>query len=261
MTPTEENFIWMGRRLAYLGEYESAIDEYTRGLMHYPKSYRLLRHRGHRWITLRRFDRAIKDLSRAASLIENMAVEVEPDGLPNDAGIPTSTSHTNIYYHLGLAHYLRGEFDEALRAYENCMRFVANDDMHVATAYWMYLTQRRLGLLNEASETLRPIPHKVHILENDAYRDLLMLYRAAQDIAAGRSTLPHSIRSRAEDVLQRSPDDATLGYGVGMLLFLYGQQTTAESVFRNITQSTPHAAFGHIAAEVELARSTAIHAR
>ena len=78
----ESSFIWVGRRLAYLGRYREAIDWYTRGLEAHPDSFRLLRHRGHRYISVRELDAAIADLSRAASLIEGVPDEVEEDGAP-----------------------------------------------------------------------------------------------------------------------------------------------------------------------------------
>ncbi len=78
----------------------------------------MYRHRGHRYITLREFDKAIADFNKAVELIEGTDDIVEPDGAPNAAGIPTSTLHTNIWYHLGLAHYLKGDFAAALLAYE-----------------------------------------------------------------------------------------------------------------------------------------------
>ena len=101
--PDEENTIWLGRRLAYLYHYQQAIDVYTEGLKRFPDSYKLYRHRGHRYITLRKFPQAIADFQKAAALIEGVPLEVEPDGAPNPAGIPTSNTQFNIWYHLGLA--------------------------------------------------------------------------------------------------------------------------------------------------------------
>src|SRR5687768_13528444 len=49
---SEDAIIWVGRRLAYLGRFNEAIGVFTRGLAHHPQSYKLLRHRGHRHITL-----------------------------------------------------------------------------------------------------------------------------------------------------------------------------------------------------------------
>ena len=53
---------------------------------------------------------AIADLRRASQLVAGKPDEVEPDGAPNKAGIPRSTLQSNIWYHLGLAQYLRGDF-------------------------------------------------------------------------------------------------------------------------------------------------------
>ncbi|MCA9299888.1 MAG: tetratricopeptide repeat protein, partial [Phycisphaerales bacterium] len=76
--------IWLGRRLAYLGRYDEAIRTFTAGLEDHPDSYRLLRHRGHRYLTTRRFDEAVADLERARGLIEGVPDAVEPDGAPNE---------------------------------------------------------------------------------------------------------------------------------------------------------------------------------
>src|SRR5215217_1320487 len=61
--------IWLGRRLAYLGRFNDAIAAYTRGIAQHPNEPRLYRHRGHRYITIRKFDVAIADLKKASQLI------------------------------------------------------------------------------------------------------------------------------------------------------------------------------------------------
>src|ERR1700741_5254182 len=48
----EDAIIWLGRRQAYLGDYRAAIDTFSNGLAIMPASVLLLRHRGHRYITL-----------------------------------------------------------------------------------------------------------------------------------------------------------------------------------------------------------------
>src|SRR5687767_2794577 len=65
---SEEKLIWVGRRLAYLERFDEAQAVYGRGLEQHPDSFRILRHRGHRWITLRAFDKAVDDLTRAWTL-------------------------------------------------------------------------------------------------------------------------------------------------------------------------------------------------
>lgn len=238
-----ESHIWVGRRLAYLGRYRDAIDAYTRAISRWPEEARLYRHRGHRYITLRRFDAAIADLEHAVRLIEGTPDAIEPDGLPNAYGIPTSTSHSNIWYHLGLAYYLKGDFDSARRSWLACLEFSNNDDMLCATTDWLYMTLRRLGRDAEAARVLEPIHAGMRILENEAYHARLLLYRGErtpQDVLDPEG---------ASDV-----DIATQGYGVGNWYLCNGDRAAAQALFERVVQGSAWAAFGFIAAEAELAR-------
>jgi tetratricopeptide (TPR) repeat protein len=115
---TEENYVWLGRREAYLYNYKKAIDIFSEGIKRYPDSYKLYRHRGHRYITLRDFDRAVADLQKAKELMPESPLEIEPDGQPNKLNTPLSSTQFNVWYHLALVHYLRGDFENALHAYE-----------------------------------------------------------------------------------------------------------------------------------------------
>ena len=137
--------IWFGRRLAYPGRFSEAIEVYTKGIKKFPRDARLYRHRGHRYITLRKFALAIADLRKAAALTKGKPDEVEPDGQPNARNIPTSTLQFNIWYHLGLAYYLTGQNENALRSYRECLKVSNNPDALAATTHWLYMTLRRLN--------------------------------------------------------------------------------------------------------------------
>src|SRR4030095_2127760 len=105
-----DSIIWLGRRMAYLGRYKDAIRVFSSGAILYKNDARFYRHRGHRYLTLRCFDDATRDFETAASLIKGKPDEIEPDGLPNAKKIPTRTRQANIWHHLGLANYLKGDF-------------------------------------------------------------------------------------------------------------------------------------------------------
>lgn len=242
-----ENVIWLGRRLAYLGRYRDAVDVYSRGIDEHPDSFKLYRHRGHRYITLRRFDDAIADLEKASTLIQGVPDEIEPDGAPNPAGVPRSTSHFNIWYHLGLAYYLKGDFENAARAYQECMKFSkSNDDSLVATSDWLYMIYRRLGRPDEAARVLEPIREKMDILENDSYHKRLLMYKGLLAPEALLDT------KEATDL-----DLATQGYGVGNWFYYHGDQTKAKEIFQRVVSGNAWAAFGFIAAEADLKRMAA----
>lgn len=237
-----DSIIWLGRRTAYLGEFRDAIAIFTDGIAKHPTDARMYRHRGHRHITVRELDRAVADLARAAALTAGRPDEIEPDGIPNALNIPTGTLQSNVWYHLGLAHYLKGDFTRALAAYRQAIRVSTNPDMLVATSHWLYMTLRRLGRDAEASAVLAPISRDMTIIENDAYHRLLLLYKGELSV--------DSLAPPGADPLT----DASIGYGVGNWHLYNGRRREAMEVFRRVLRGGNWPAFGYIAAEAEVAR-------
>ncbi len=239
--PSVETGIWLGRRIAYLGRYKEAIELYSKLIEQYPNDARLYRHRGHRYISIRKFQKAIADFEKAAVLIEGTRDETEPDGLPNKYNIPTSTTQSNIWYHLGLAYYLAGNFEKALSAYKACLKVSKNDDMLCATTHWLYMTLRRLGDQTQADAVLKPIHEDMKILENEDYHRLLLMYKGLLS--------PSALGKMGSGPLST----ASLGYGLANWHFYNGQTEKAISNFKTILNGPSWSAFGYIAAEAELA--------
>lgn len=240
--PSEENTIWLGRRTAYLGKYDEAIDIYTKGLQQFPRSYKLYRHRGHRYISTRRFKQAVRDFQKAAELVKGRPLETEPDGLPNAKNIPVSNTQFNIWYHLGLAYYLQKDFDNAAAAYRECLKWSNNDDCLVATTHWLYMTYRRNGDAAAAKKILEPIKEKMNIIEDRDYHNLLLMYKGIKT--------PESLWKMSSK--KTNPSDLTgpsVGYGVGNWYYYNGQKETAKEVFKRVLAGGNRAAFGYIAAE------------
>lgn len=234
--------IWVGRREAYLGRFRDAIATFSNGVKRFPRDARFLRHRGHRYITVREFDRAIADFEKAAKLVRGKPDEVEPDGQPNARGIPIGSLQSNICYHHGLAHYLKGNFERALPIYQRCAAEATNPDRLVSVSHWLYMTLRRLGRPQEAARVLEPISAGLDVIENVAYHKLLMMYR-------GEIAPEELLGERLE-----GNDRPTILYGVGNWRFYNGEPALAYELFDRIVASDPWAAFAYIAAEAELAR-------
>lgn len=244
--PTADNIIWYARRKGYLGRYKDAIDALTLTLPKFPNDARFYRHRGHRYITLRCFDDAIRDLETAAKLIKGKPDEVEPDGIPNAQNTPTSTLQSNIWYHLGLAYYLKGDFKKAIDAYKEGMKVSKNNDMLAATSHWLYMAYRRSQKPVDAGRLLEPINGDFEVIENEDYLKLLRLYRNE----AKPEMLLESLGEKAETL-----GNASLGYGLGNWYLYNGDKVRAMNIFRKITAGNQWASFGFIAAEAELKRS------
>jgi len=241
-SPTEDAYIWLGRRTAYLGRYRDAVRVYSEGLGKYPQSYRLYRHRGHRYITLREFRLAIDDFEQAAALAKGKPLEVEPDGAPNKAGVPVSNTHFNIYYHLGLAYYLVRDFAKAEAAYRACLQWSKNDDSVVAVSDWLYMTLRRTGQVAAAAAVLEPIRRDWSLLENGAYLDRLLMFKG--EITEAAFAKPKADESASEQAIR--------AYGMGSVRLWAGDRAGSRSWFQQLVLAGSWPSFATIAAEAEL---------
>jgi tetratricopeptide (TPR) repeat protein len=201
----------------------------------------MYRHRGHRYISIREFEKAIEDLTKASELVEGKDDRIEPDGVPNIRNTPVSTLNTNIWYHLGLAHYLKGNMQEALHGFQQSLDASTNPDMHVAAANWVYMIQRRLGNLEEAEKILEPINNDMDVFENMAYHNLLLFYKGA--------LTEDELRGDDQDV--EYMNDAT-AYGIGNWYFYNGDTSHAKQIFQNLMEQGTWASFGTLAAEADL---------
>jgi tetratricopeptide (TPR) repeat protein len=237
-----EALIWVGRRTAYLGRYREAIAIYTDGIARHPDDARLYRHRGHRHLTVREIDRAIADLETAEKLMAGRPDEIEPDGLPNARNIPTGTLHSNVWYHLALARYLKGDFDGAALACTRARDAVANADNLVAASHWLYLSLRRAGKAADAARVLVPITAGLDVIENGEYHQLLLMYKG----------------ERTAQSLLATADEGSGGsatrYGVGAWHFVEGRTDEAIELWQSILGGPDWPSFGHLAAEAEAAR-------
>lgn len=235
-----DNIIWFGRRTAYLGKYEDAIALYTLGIKMFPEEARLYRHRGHRYISLRKFDQAIADLEKAGQLIQNTENEIEPDGMPNAMNIPVSTLHGNIWYHLGLAYYLKHDYEKALEAYTKCRASGSLADNIVSSTHWLYMIQRRLGNKAEADQLLQPIQAQMEVIENQSYHELCKLYK-------GLITVDSLLQTKTG-----SPSSDAVLYGLANWYFYNNNKEKSQEIMEKLVEGNAWNSFGYIAAESDL---------
>ncbi len=238
-----ENIIWYGRRTAYMGNYKGAIDIYTKGISLYPANARYYRHRGHRYITLRCFDKAIDDLKKATNLIKDQIDEMEQDGIPNAANTPTGSLFTNIWYHLGLAYYFNGDYKNAVLAFRQCIDLADNNDMIIAGSNWLNISLRKSGKTKEADQVLSKITEGMDIIENFDYLNILLMYKSGDE-----NKVAEKIQS------QENGSGATLGYALGIYYQFKGKKEKAKELFEKVVAGNQWVSFGFIGAEMELAR-------
>jgi tetratricopeptide (TPR) repeat protein len=237
-----DNIIWYGRRLAYVDQHDEAIAIYTLGMESHPEAPELFRHRGHRFITTRNIDNAIEDFITASELVKDRDIEIEQDGLPNAMNIPLSNLQFNIYYHLGLAYFFKGEYALAEEAYLECMEYSINPDLEVATSDWLYMTYMAQGKSDDALKVIEAIPDDVEIIENDGYLRRIRMYKG--------EILPTEL----VDLNAEGGDRlglVTQGYGVAHYYKTTGDNVNYTKIIDQILELEYWSAFGYIAAEYD----------
>ena len=238
-----EAIIWYGRRTAYLGRFQDAIEIYSEGIDKHTNDARMYRHRGHRNISTRQYAKAIADFEKAATSIEGTKDQVEPDGLPNDRNIPLSTLHGNIWYHLGLAYYLQNDMENALKAYSNRTVTERYPDNLVSGGYWLYMINRRLGNTEAANAAIINVEKDMDIIENGSYYKMCLFFKgliAEEDIA------DQAIGTSSSDVL---------AYGLGNW-YLYEKNDTiqAKAIYERLLEKGNKYSFAYLAAESDYKR-------
>ena len=124
----------------------------------------------------------------------------------------SETLHYAIYYHLGLAHYLKGDFENALKVYRQCLAVAkGNDDQTAGASDWLYMTLRRLGRADEAAKVLDTIVPGMKVKDDQQYYDRLQMYKglyAPEDLlrAGGDPISAATLRVRRRELvsLQRA---------------------------------------------------------
>jgi tetratricopeptide (TPR) repeat protein len=211
------------RALAGLRRHEEAIPACTEALRLRPADPDALRDRGHYYLNLGRVGPALADLRAAESLKKD------------DRG---------IYYHLGMAYYLGGDFREAARAFEGCAANSSDDGLRIECQAWLYPSLRRSGRTKDAARLLDSILITSLPGHPGNYLDRLLLFKGIRTEAEVART------ATAEGPLS----EATVSYGIGLWHLLNGRRGPAVEWFRRSVASGYTVAWGYRASETELTR-------
>lgn len=215
-----ERIIQLGIAQSGARQFREAIETFTRGLAIAPNNAMLYRWRGHRYLSLRDFDRAMSDLTRGAGL--------------------DSTIY-GIWYHLGIVRYVRADFAGAADAFAHAQPRAPEAGELAGSTDWLWMSLMRAGRTAEAQAMLDRRPDSLTIA--NAYARRLKLYRG--EIGPDEVITP----ADTADV-----QVATLSYGVGNWYLVKGDTARARTWFERSIQSGGWPGFGFIISEAELRR-------
>ena len=238
--PTETDFIHLGEHLVSQGRFQDAILAYGRGLELFPQSYKLRRHRGHRYINVRQLEKAIVDLTEAANLLTK---EDEDVLQVSSSGTANGTYKHWIYYHIGLYNYLNGNYDQAADAYRVCVSTAVNGNLKVGATDWLYNSLVKAGRLQDAQAAIDAIPADIEANPNASYYKRVMVYKGLKTI---------------DDVIDVSKPkgtwtggDITTGYGIANVLKGRGEVDLAQQIFDSILASPYWSSWAYVVTDRE----------
>ncbi len=211
-------------------QYREAVATCTKGIAFAPTNADLYIERGHRELGLRRFEAARNDLEHA--------VVLDPKKL-------------DAPYHLGLAHYFLGEFDEAARSFQSALNLAQSNDSVIDCTNWLYVSLRRAGKEQQAVQALKRITPDVTNTEPHLHFYLLLLhfYQGAlteQQVVAPKPADPNDTEA------ELSFD--TTAYGIGNWHLYHQQIGEATERFRSVVTGQAWNAWGFIGSETDLVR-------
>jgi len=215
-----DKIIQLGIAQSGARQFREAIATFTRGLSIAPNNALLLRWRGHRYLSVREFDRAMNDLTRGSKL--------------------DSTIY-GIWYHLGIVRYARGDFAGAVDAFTRAQPKAPDAGELAGSTDWLWMSLMRAGRKSDAQAMLARKPDSLPV--TNAYARRLQLYRG--EIG------PDAVFTPADTA---DIQVATLSYGIGNWFLVQGDTTRAKTWFERSIKSGGWPAFGFIMSEVELDR-------
>ncbi len=223
-------------------QYNASISIYAKAIQAFPADPRPYRWRGHRYISLRKFDLAIVDLEKARSL---------------------APSSFEAAYYLGLSYYFSQRYGDAANEFARCVNMAGKPDEFakslptgmvscatlpqtpqflVGIADWHYRSLRRAGRSGEAKELLASIKDGLQLRSNESnYRDLQYFQGKLSEKALLESTgIPYTNAASA----------------VALNHMLGGRAGEGCTLLRKLSRDSNWSAFGVIAAEVEIAKES-----
>ena len=217
-----QKFIALGVAQSGARQFREAIETFTRGLAIAPNDAMLYRWRGHRYLSVREFDKSLADLTR---------------------GYQLDSTNYGILFHLGIVRFLRGEFDAAATLFAKAQPRAPDGGELKGSTDWLWMSLSRAGRKAEAASMLARKPDTLPAPPGYAYASRVRLYRW--------ELTPETLFSPADTA---DLQVATLSYGLGNWFLVRGDTARAVAQFERAVKSGGWPGFGFIASEAELSR-------
>lgn len=203
-------------------QFREAIATFTRGIDIAPNNAMLYRWRGHRYISVREFDKAQADLAR---------------------GYQLDSTNYGVLFHYGVLRFVKGDFVGAATMFAKAQPRAPDGGELAGSTDWLWMSLSRAGHSADAKAMLARRPDTLPTTPGYAYVARVKLYR-------GELT-PESLFAPADTT---DVQVATLSYGLGNWYLVRGDSAKAKAAFQRAVASGGWPGFGFIVSEAELSR-------
>lgn len=215
-----QRFIDLGIAQSGARQFREAIATFTKGIAIAPNNAMLYRWRGHRYLSVREFDRAEADLRK---------------------GLALDSTNYGVLYHLGIIRFIRSDFAGAAELFRRALPRAPDAGENAGSTDWRWMSLMRAGKKAEARAWLDSRPDSMKV--NNAYTQRIRMYRG--------ETRPDQLITPADTA---DVQVATLNYGLGNYYLVQGDTAKALERFQAAVKSAGWPGFGFIVSEVELRR-------
>lgn len=238
---SEDDYVEIGRLLVTENRYRDAIANYTEGISKHPGSFKLYRYRGHRYINLRQLDDAISDLNKARDLMANQPDAMELGG----DGKPTATTQHQVWYHIGVFHFLKKDYASCAAAFEKALEETKEPNNIAGASDWLYNAYQRMGEKTKAENVLSPFTLDYPIEDkNYPYFRRLLLFK--------KLIAPEELIDVAMDPTGMSVQDMTKLYGLANFYAYNGNTEMANDLYKKVLLTDQWLGFAYAAAELDV---------
>lgn len=237
---SEDDYVEIGRLLLTQNRYRDAIANYTEGISKYPESFKLYRHRGHRYINLRQLDDAIGDLNKARDLMAS-----QPESMEFGAdGKPTASTQHQVWYHIGIYHYLKKDYSGCAEAFEKALALAKEPNNIAGASDWLYNAYQRSDKA-KAERVLDPFTLDYPIEDkNYPYFRRLLLFK--------KLITPEELIDPNMEPSAMSIGDMTKLYGLANFHAYYNNTELANELYKKVLATDQWLGFAYACAELDV---------
>lgn len=215
--------IALGDAQAGLWNIKEAIHIYDRALALDPNNAIAYQQRGHRYLSIREFQKARADLEKAAAMDPKLQ---------------------SAWYYLGVLDYAEGKFDKAATDFEKNLA-LQDDDVAkgIGTVDWLYMSYRRGKQDEKAKQLLERVTPDLKVEGSPRlYFNRTLFYKGLKN--------PDELLAAAATDIERT----TLAYGIGNYYLLGGDKQKAREHMEKAVGTSAWVGLAFIAAEKDLQR-------